>query len=209
MNNLKQTFIQFCLEKKILQFGNFTLKSGKKSTFFFNFSLFNTGRDLEKLGFFYAKKIVEQNINCDMLFGIAYKGIPIVISTVIALQKHFNINAKYCFNRKEIKNHGEKGIFIGNKLKNNFILLDDVITTGSSICDIISLIQSHSSSKNIVSNILVALNRKIDKNEVLNKEKTKQNFKIISIIHIKDIINYIKSKKNLIHYLKNIEQDNL
>ncbi|XBC43294.1 MAG: orotate phosphoribosyltransferase [Buchnera aphidicola (Meitanaphis flavogallis)] len=206
MNNWNQKFIQFCFEKKILQFGKFKLKSGKESSFFFNFSLFNTGFDLEKLGFFYAKTIVQNNINYNLLFGIAYKGIPIAISTTIALKKYFNINVKYCFNRKEIKNHGEKGMFVGNYLTKNILILDDVITSGSSIQNTIKIIESYDNGKNLISNIVVALDRRMHKNIDLTKIEHKYNFKITSIINIKDIINYIKNNRHLYHYLEYIEQ---
>ncbi|XBC44340.1 MAG: orotate phosphoribosyltransferase [Buchnera aphidicola (Schlechtendalia peitan)] len=207
MDNFKKKFIQFCLKRKILQFGNFTLKSGKKSTFFFNFSLFNTGNDLEKLGFFYAKAIVENNINCNILFGIAYKGIPIVISTTIALKKYFNINIKYCFNRKEEKDHGERGIFVGNNLTKNILVLDDVLTSGLSIHNAINLIESYSRSKNLISNILVALNRTVKNNKNLIQIEIKHNLKIFSIINVQDIIDYMKHKKILFNYLEAIEKN--
>ncbi|XBC38691.1 MAG: orotate phosphoribosyltransferase [Buchnera aphidicola (Melaphis rhois)] len=205
MNNLKRKFVKFCFERKILQFGNFNLKSGEKSSFFFNFSLFNTGSDLDKLGRFYATTIIKNNINYSSLFGIAYKGIPIVISTTIALKKYFNINKKYCFNRKEIKQHGEKGRFIGNKLTKNILIIDDVITSGLSITSTIDTIESNTNLNNLIFSILVALDRRTNKNMSLTNSIKKYNFKIFSIINMQDIINYIKSNKNLHHYLDNIE----
>ncbi|XBC38159.1 MAG: orotate phosphoribosyltransferase [Buchnera aphidicola (Floraphis choui)] len=213
MNHWNLEFIKFCFEKKILQFGNFKLKSGKKSSFFFNSSLFNTGNDLEKLGYFYAKAIIENKINYDLLFGVAYKGIPIVISTAIALKKHFNVNVSYCFNRKEIKNHGEQGRFIGKDLKKNILILDDVITSGLSIrntVEIIKLCHKKRIYNNLISGIVVALDRRKNTNLNLNLNNTKNKYdlKIISIININDIINYIKHKKNLHCYLNKIEKIN-
>ncbi|XBC37642.1 MAG: orotate phosphoribosyltransferase [Buchnera aphidicola (Meitanaphis microgallis)] len=203
MNNWKQKFIQFCFEKKILQFGNFVLKSGQKSSFFFNFSLFNSGNDLEKLGFFYAKTIIKNKTNYDALFGIAYKGIPIVISTVIALNKYFNINVKYCFNRKEIKNHGEQGMFVGKFLEKNMLILDDVITSGSSIQNIANILESYSTDNNLILNVIVALDRRKNKNINFKTTKKKHNIKITSIINIQDIIYYIKNNKHLYSYIDN------
>ncbi|XBC40729.1 MAG: orotate phosphoribosyltransferase [Buchnera aphidicola (Nurudea yanoniella)] len=208
MKNWKQEFIQFCFTRKILKFGKFKLKSGETSSFFFNFSHFNKGYDLEKLGFFYAKKIIESQINYNALFGIAYKGIPIVITATIALKKYFNINTSYCFNRKEIKNYGEHGNFIGcNLKKKNILILDDVITSGISIKNAIDTIQFNEiSNNNLISGILVALDRRKKQNSSSKILKKKHNVKIISIIKIYDIINYIKNKKILFNYLENVEK---
>ncbi|XBC39207.1 MAG: orotate phosphoribosyltransferase [Buchnera aphidicola (Nurudea shiraii)] len=210
MKNWKQKFIQFCFERNILKFGKFRLKSGEKSSFFFNFSFFNTGCDLEKLGFFYAKTIIKNNIDCNTLFGIAYKGIPIVISSIIALKKYFNINITYCFSRKETKNYGEHGKFIGCDLsKKNILILDDVITSGTSIQNTIQTIESYTPlSNNLISGILVALDRRKNKNLNLFFLKKQYNLKIISIIKIQDIINYVKNNKTLFCYLNHIEKMN-
>lgn len=106
----KIKFLDFCLKKKVLKFGNFKLKSEKYSSYFFNSGLFNTGNDLQKLGYFYAKTIIKSKLNYKSIFGVAYKGIPILISTSIALSRYFNINIPYCFNRKELKNTVKKVI---------------------------------------------------------------------------------------------------
>ena len=196
----KIQFLNFCLEKKVLKFGKFQLKSGKYSPYFFNSGFFNTGEDLQKLGYFYAKTIIESKLNYETIFGVAYKGIPIVISTTIALKKHFNINVPYCFNRKELKKHGERGNFIGNSLSKNIILLDDVITSGISISDTIKFIYSHTKSK--ISGIVVALDRTKKKNntkkDILKNIEKKYNLKIYSIINIMDIIHYFKKQNTYI-----------
>ncbi|AAO27209.1 orotate phosphoribosyltransferase [Buchnera aphidicola str. Bp (Baizongia pistaciae)] len=201
----KIQFLDFCLEKKVLKFGKFQLKSGKCSPYYFNSGLFNTGNDLQKLGYFYAKTIIESNLDYKAIFGVAYKGIPIVISTAIALRKYFNINIPYCFNRKELKKHGEKGNFIGQKLTGKIILLDDVMTSGFSINDTINFIHSHANTK--ISGIIIALDRTRNINNKKNIQKNiekKYNLKIFSIISILDIINYFKKKKHLHIYLKYI-----
>lgn len=203
MHKWKKKFIQFCLDKKVLNFGKFRLKSGKYSSYFFNSGLFNTGSDLKRLGYFYAKTIIDSNLKYSTLFGVAYKGIPITISTTIALKQNFNLNIPYCFNRKELKTHGETGNYIGNNLIGNILLLDDVITSGLSVKNTIEFIYKNFKTK--ISGVIVALNRtdNFKSNILINIEK-KYNLKIIPIIDIIDIINYLKEKKYPNDYLKHI-----
>ncbi|NIG99409.1 MAG: orotate phosphoribosyltransferase [Buchnera aphidicola (Periphyllus acericola)] len=197
MKNLKKKFIKFIFKKKILIFGNFTLKSGIKSPYFFNISLFSKGKDLIKLGKFYAYFLIKNNKKFDLLFGIAYKGIPILIATVIALKKYFNINVPYSFNRKEKKKYGEKGEIIGSKIQGNIVIIDDVLTAGTAIKNTIKIIKKNKKTK--ISNILVALNRQeFTKKNISIKQEIQNNYscKISSIININDIIKYLK-KKNI------------
>ncbi|CAL4324059.1 orotate phosphoribosyltransferase [Buchnera aphidicola] len=189
MNKQKKKFIKFSIKNKALKFGNFYLKSERKSPYFFNISQFYKGKNISKLGKFYAQKIINQKIKFDVLFGIAYKGIPIVISTVIALKKYFNLNIPYCFNRKETKTYGEKGNVIGSKILNKkIIILDDVLTSGKAIKEAISIIKKEKTSR--IVKIIVSLNRQEHK-----KKKYLKN--VSSIIKIKHIIKFCKKKKNI------------
>ncbi|WII23655.1 orotate phosphoribosyltransferase [Buchnera aphidicola] len=202
MKQWKKKFIEFMIKKKILKFGNFTLKCNRKSPYFFNMALFHTGKDLYTLGTFYAQALVNLNIKFDLLFGIAYKGIPIVISTVIALKKIYNINIKYSFNRKEIKKYGEKGNTVGSKLHGNIVIIDDILTAGTAIKNTLKFLLN---KKKKISNILVALDRKEFGNKnsfAKNDIEKKYSCKISSIINIDDITNYLKSKKIMKEKLK-------
>ena len=125
MKPYQRQFIEFALSKQVLKFGEFTLKSGRKSPYFFNAGLFNTGRDLALLGRFYAEALVDSGIEFDLLFGPAYKGIPIATTTAVALAEHHDLDLPYCFNRKEAKDHGEGGNLVGSALQGRVMLVGD------------------------------------------------------------------------------------
>jgi orotate phosphoribosyltransferase len=142
MKPYQRQFIEFALSKQVLKFGEFTLKSGRKSPYFFNAGLFNTGRDLALLGRFYAEALVDSGIEFDLLFGPAYKGIPIATTTAVALAEHHDRDLPYCFNRKEAKTHGEGGNLVGSPLQGRVMLVDDVITAGTAIRESMEIIQA-------------------------------------------------------------------
>ncbi len=133
LQDYKKEFIEFAIERKVLRFGEFTLKSGRLSPYFFNAGLFNTGGDLAKLGRYYAAALQAANVDFDVLFGPAYKGIPIATTTAVALANEYNLDVPYCFNRKEAKLHGEGGNLVGSPLLGKIMLVDDVITAGTAI----------------------------------------------------------------------------
>ena len=143
MKQYQRQFIEFALNKQVLKFGEFTLKSGRKSPYFFNAGLFNTGRDLALLGRFYAEALVDSGIDFDLLFGPAYKGIPIATTTAVALAEHHDLDLPYCFNRKEAKTHGEGGNLVGSPLQGRVMLVDDVITAGTAIRESMEIIQAN------------------------------------------------------------------
>ncbi len=142
MKPYQRQFIEFALSKQVLKFGEFTLKSGRKSPYFFNAGLFNTGRDLALLGRFYAEALVDSGIEFDLLFGPAYKGIPIATTTAVALAEHHDRDLPCCFNRKEAKTHGEGGNLVGSPLQGRVMLVDDVITAGTAIRESMEIIQA-------------------------------------------------------------------
>src|SRR3990167_8880197 len=139
---LQHQFIEFLLENNALTFGEFTLKSGRKSPYFFNLGVFNTGSALTQLGVFYAETLLKSQFPCDVLFGPAYKGIPLVAATSIMLAEKFHRNIPYCFNRKEKKSYGDGGAFVGAELKGNVVMLDDVITAGTTVKETVAMLES-------------------------------------------------------------------
>ena len=146
MKDYQKRLFEFAIERQVLKFGEFTLKSGRTSPYFFNAGLFNTGADLAKLGRFYAAALADSGIEFDVLFGPAYKGIPIATTTAVALFDHHNTDTPYCFNRKEKKDHGEGGTLVGADLEGRIMLVDDVITAGTAIRESMEIIAQNGAS---------------------------------------------------------------
>ncbi|AQS38443.1 orotate phosphoribosyltransferase [Shewanella psychrophila] len=197
MKAYQREFIEFALERQVLRFGEFTLKSGRVSPYFFNAGLFNTGRDLARLGRFYATALVDSGIEHDLLFGPAYKGIPIATTTAVALCEHHDIDMPYCFNRKEKKQHGEGGSLVGSELKGRVMLVDDVITAGTAIRESMEIIQAHEAT---LAGVLIALDRQEKgKGELSAIQEVERDFgcEIISIIKLGDLINYLSEKPGM------------
>ncbi|EKO3558144.1 orotate phosphoribosyltransferase [Vibrio metschnikovii] len=194
MKAYQREFIEFALEKEVLKFGEFTLKSGRKSPYFFNAGLFNTGRDLARLGRFYAAALVDAGIKFDVLFGPAYKGIPIATTTAVALADHHDIDTPYCFNRKEAKDHGEGGNLVGSALKGRIMLVDDVITAGTAIRESMEIIQANGAQ---LAGVLVAIDRQEKgQGELSAIQEVERDFdcQIISIVSLGDLVTYLKEQ---------------
>jgi orotate phosphoribosyltransferase len=190
-------FIEFALARKVLRFGEFTLKSGRTSPYFFNAGLFNTGGDLARLGRFYAAALMDAGIEFDLLFGPAYKGIPIATTTAVALNDHHNLDVPYCFNRKEAKTHGEGGSLVGSELTGRVMLVDDVITAGTAIRESMDIIQAHQAT---LAGVLIALDRQEKgKGELSAIQEVERDFgcKIVSIVKLADLINYLSAKPGM------------
>jgi orotate phosphoribosyltransferase len=156
MQDYQQAFLEFAIEAGVLRFGEFTLKSGRVSPYFFNAGLFNTGRHLARLGRFYAQAIVDSGRDFDVLFGPAYKGIPLAAATGIALADHHERDLPWCFNRKEAKDHGEGGNLVGAPLQGRVLIVDDVITAGTAIRESVDLIQAAGATP---AGVVIALDR--------------------------------------------------
>ena len=156
MQDYKSAFLEFAMETGVLRFGEFTLKSGRKSPYFFNTGLFDTGRGLARLGQYYARAIIDSGIEFDMIFGPAYKGIPLAAATAIALYEHHDRDIPYSFDRKEAKDHGEGGMIVGAPLRGKVLIIDDVISAGLSVGHAIDLIR-HSGAE--PAGIVIALDR--------------------------------------------------
>lgn len=201
MKAFQQEFIEFALSRQVLKFGSFTLKSGRTSPYFFNAGLFNTGGDLAKLGRFYAAALVDAGIDFDVLFGPAYKGIPIATTTAVALAEHHDRDVPYCFNRKEAKTHGEGGSLVGSPLNGRIMLVDDVITAGTAIRESMEIIQAHGAE---LAGVLIALDRQErGKGELSAIQEVERDFgtKVVSIIGLKDLIQYLEGKPELAAHL--------
>jgi orotate phosphoribosyltransferase len=189
------------LSRQVLKFGSFTLKSGRTSPYFFNAGLFNTGGDLARLGRFYAAALEDAGVEFDLLFGPAYKGIPIATTTAVALFDQYGKDVPYCFNRKEAKTHGEGGNLVGSPLQGKVMLVDDVITAGTAIRESMQLIQAQGAS---LSGVLIALDRQEKgQGELSAIQEVERDFgtQVVSIICLNDLINYLQGKPELAQYL--------
>ena len=206
MQNYQLQFLEFVIEHQILKFGEFELKSGRISPYFFNAGLFNSGKKLDFLAKSYAEAIVESNLTFDVLFGPAYKGIPLVSTTAIALAKNYDIDKPFAFNRKEAKQHGEKGLIVGANLQGRILILDDVITAGTAIREVVEIIGSAGAS---VSGIAVALDRQergLGELSAIQEIEQMLNISVVSIINLENIISYLSSTKDneLLKYLDGV-----
>ncbi|GGP52132.1 orotate phosphoribosyltransferase [Shewanella saliphila] len=197
MKAYQREFIEFALARQVLRFGEFTLKSGRTSPYFFNAGLFNTGKDLARLGRFYAAALMDAGIEFDLLFGPAYKGIPIATTTAVALCDHHDVDIPYCFNRKEAKTHGEGGNLVGSELKGKVMLVDDVITAGTAIRESMEIINAHNAQ---LAGVLIALDRQEKgKGELSAIQEVERDFgcQIVSIIKLADLISYLSEKPGM------------
>ena len=200
MEQYQNDFVDFMLEIGALKFGEFTLKSGRVSPYFFNVGQFNQGNHLSQLGQFYAQAIEASGIKFDVLFGPAYKGIPLVAATAIALNDSFNRSVPYSFNRKEAKDHGEGGSIVGHPLEGDILIIDDVITAGTAIKEAKDIINANGAK---TKGVVVALDRQEKgKGELSAIQEVEQNFGIVvvSIINLSHIVDYLKANndKNII-----------
>ena len=206
MKPYQQAFIEFALEKQVLKFGEFTLKSGRKSPYFFNAGLFNTGRDLAKLGRFYAAALMNSGVDFDVLFGPAYKGIPIATTTAVALADHHDLDVPYCFNRKEAKTHGEGGNLVGAPLKGRIMLVDDVITAGTAIRESMAIIEAKQAT---LAGVLIALDRQErGKGELSAIQEVERDYacKVTSIISLADLVSYLEAQPDMADALKRVRK---
>jgi len=196
MEQYQKDFVDFTLETGVLKFGEFTLKSGRISPYFFNAGLFNNGSHLSQLGNFYAQAIEASNLQFDVLFGPAYKGIPLAAATAIALNDNFNRNVPYSFNRKEAKDHGEGGSIVGHPLEGDILIIDDVITAGTAIREAQDIINANDAN---TKGVIVALDRQEKgKGELSAIQEVEQIFgiRVLSIINLSHIIEHLKASKN-------------
>jgi orotate phosphoribosyltransferase len=205
MQSYQREFIRFAIERGVLRFGQFTLKSGRVSPYFFNAGLFDTGLALSQLGRFYAQAVVASGISFDVLFGPAYKGIPLAATTAVALAEQHGRDMPWCFNRKEAKDHGEGGTLVGAPLQGRVLIVDDVITAGTAIREVMQIIQAQGAS---AAGVLIALNRQErGKGELSAIQEVERDFgmPVVSIVNLDQLIVYLAEDASLKHYLPAVE----
>ncbi|MGE8500023.1 MAG: orotate phosphoribosyltransferase [Pseudomonas sp.] len=205
MQAYQREFIRFAIERGVLRFGQFTLKSGRTSPYFFNAGLFSSGLALAQLGRFYASAIVESGIPFDVLFGPAYKGIPLAATTAVALAEHHQRDVPWCFNRKEAKDHGEGGTLVGAPLTGNVLIIDDVITAGTAIREVMQIIQAQGAQ---AAGVLIALNRQERGNGELSAIQEVErdfNMPVVSIVSLEQVLEYLAGDAELKQYLPAVQ----
>ncbi|HET8707043.1 MAG TPA: orotate phosphoribosyltransferase [Pseudomonadales bacterium] len=206
MHAFQKQFIEFAIKQNVLRFGEFTLKSGRISPYFFNAGLFNSGGALAQLGSSYASAIQASGIEFDVLFGPAYKGIPIGTAAAVALANEFKRDVPFCFNRKEAKDHGEGGVLVGAPLQGRVLILDDVITAGTAIREVMSIIQANGAQ---AAGVVIALDRQERGKGALSAiQEVEQEFGIpvISIIKLEQIIAYLQNAPEFAQHLGAIQR---
>lgn len=206
MKAYQQEFLEFAIQQGVLRFGEFTLKSGRISPYFFNAGLFNTGAALAKLGQFYAAALEDAAVDYDVIFGPAYKGIPLASSLSVALYNDYQKDAPYVFNRKETKTHGEGGNLVGSPLEGKVLIVDDVITAGTAIREVMAIIEKAGNAR--ASAALIALDRQEKgQGELSAIQEVERDFgiKVASIISLQHILAYVEQQEGLAQYAQTIQ----
>ncbi len=198
MQDYQREFLDFAISIDVLRFGEFTLKSGRLSPYFFNSGLFNSGASLARLGRYYAQAIEHSGVQYDMLFGPAYKGIPLVAAVSIALAEHHGRDVPYAFNRKEAKDHWEGGVIVGAPLKGRVLIVDDVISAGTSVRESLAIIEGAGAKP---AGVAIALGATSAIQEV---EQT-LGLKVINIVCLADLIAYLAQKPDQAEHLARIQ----
>lgn len=205
MNNLSQTFIAFSVQKNVLKFGEFKTKAGRLSPYFFNAGLFNDGTGLLKLGEFYAESIQKSGIDFDMLFGPAYKGITLAASIAIALAKNGH-NVPFAYNRKEAKDHGEGGVIVGAPLRGRVLIIDDVISAGTSVRESVDLIKQHGA---MPCGVAIALDRQekgLGELSAVQEVMQANQLPVCAIANLSDLLEYVSNQQDMAQHLLNIQR---
>ncbi len=203
LEDYQREFLDFALSQGALKFGEFTLKSGRKSPYFFNAGEFCTGAALARLGVYYAKAIVQSGISFDCLFGPAYKGIPLASATAIALASRYERDIPYVFNRKEAKNHGEGGMLVGAPLEGDVVIIDDVITAGTAIREVMGFFEGAQATPRAVVVVIDRLEKGQGEISAIQEVEKDFGLTVISVINLDSIVEYLEEKGN---YLTEIEQ---
>ena len=196
MESYKQEFIDFMVESDVLKFGEFTLKSGRKSPFFMNAGAYETGSQLRRLGQYYARAIHDAyGLDFDVLFGPAYKGIPLAVATVMAISRLYGVDVRYCANRKEVKDHGDTGILLGSKLKDGdrVVIIEDVTTSGASMAETVPILRAQANVE--ILGLMVSLNRMEvgleGKGSALDEIREKYGFEAGAIVTMDEVVSYL------------------
>lgn len=204
MQDYQKDFIEFALKNDVLRFGEFTLKSGRVSPYFFNAGLFNSGEALAKLGQYYAAAIKESGVKFDVLFGPAYKGIPLATTCAVALYEHQDTDIPYSFNRKEAKEHGEGGNIVGAALEGDILIIDDVITAGTAIRESMDIIAAADAKP---AGVIIALDRQekgTGELSAIQEVENEYNIPVLSIVKLRHLITYIENHGEFNMYLDKV-----
>ncbi|QQN49016.1 orotate phosphoribosyltransferase [Stutzerimonas balearica] len=205
MQAYQREFISFAIERGVLRFGQFTLKSGRTSPYFFNAGLFNSGKALAQLGKFYAAAVADSGIDFDVIFGPAYKGIPLAAATAIALAEQHQRDLPWCFNRKEAKDHGEGGTLVGAPLNGRVLIIDDVITAGTAIREVMQIIHGQQAQ---AAGVVIALNRQErGQGELSAIQEVERDYTmpVISIVSLSQVLEYLAGDNQLKQHLPAVE----
>ncbi|MDP5210470.1 MULTISPECIES: orotate phosphoribosyltransferase [unclassified Microbulbifer] len=195
MQQYQRDFIQLALDHRVLRFGDFTLKSGRQSPYFFNAGHFHTGAALAALGHAYAEAVIASEVDFDVIFGPAYKGIPLGAVTAVALAQR-GIDKPFCFNRKEAKDHGEGGTIVGAPLVGKVLIVDDVITAGTAVREVVQIIAAHGAR---AAGVVIGLNRQERASEecefsAIQQVERQYNIPVISIVQLDNVISYLEQE---------------
>ena len=200
MNQYQEAFIDFMLESNALKFGDFTLKSGRRSPFFMNAGSWQSGSQLSRLGEFYAKAIAEHyGLEFDVLFGPAYKGIPLAAATVMAISRLYDVDIRYCSNRKEVKDHGDTGILLGSRLKDGdrVVIVEDVTTSGASMAETVPILRAQADVR--ILGLMVSLNRmevgQDGRTAALDEIRERYGFPTGAIVTMQEVIDYLSQPR--------------
>ena len=193
MRDYQREFLEFAINTQVLRFGEFMLKSGRRSPYFFDAGLFNTGRSLARLGEFYADRLLDWGQSFDTLFGPAYKGIPLAAATAIALAKKTGCEIPYCFNRKEVKDHGEGGLTVGAELKGKVLIIDDVVTAGISVDESINIIRKAGAEPVAVCIALDRMERGLnDEDSAIRMIEQRYRIPVLSIADLNVLVDFLR-----------------
>jgi orotate phosphoribosyltransferase len=204
MSDFTQEFIQFAIQKQVLRFGEFKTKAGRLSPYFFNAGLFNDGESLMKLGEFYAASILKSGIQFDMLFGPAYKGITLAAGIAIALARQGR-NVPYAYNRKEAKDHGEGGTIVGAPLQGRVLIVDDVISAGTSVRESVDIITAHNAHPAGVAIAIDRQERGLGELSAVQEVEQSNGIPVCSIANLKSLINYLQNQPDMAQNLRAIK----
>ncbi len=201
MQDYQREFLDFAIDVGVLRFGEFTLKSGRVSPYFFNSGLFNTGSSLARLGRYYAQAVVDSGIDFDMIYGPAYKGIPLAAALAIALADHHDRDLPYAFNRKEAKDHGEGGVIVGAPLEGRVLIIDDVISAGTSVRESVDIIQASGATP---AGVVIALDRQErgkGETSAIQEVERDHGLTVASIVQLSNLVEYLGKSTDMADHL--------